>query len=311
MVKKALLIGCNYTGSSCALRGCINDVDNMKQFIINKFGYENKNITILIDSLPKNSPFFPNKNNIINEITKFTSTVKDGDELVLHYSGHGTQLSDRNKDEEDKKDEAICPSDFKSDSDFIIDDDLYKYIIEPICDKNIKMTVIFDCCHSGTALDLKYQYQCIRSIPKNLNKSISKEIIYQKVYYLCYTITGLPFYSYYYIPIIQNVQSTQYIQNKINNDYVNTFHIYSNYKEIKANVVLFSGCNDNQTSADTFENGQSVGAMSNAIRNTYVDGISYQDFLKNIRLYMENHSYTQIPQMTFGKMTDPNEKVLF
>ena len=32
--RKALLIGINYTGTRAALRGCWNDVENMKQFIM-------------------------------------------------------------------------------------------------------------------------------------------------------------------------------------------------------------------------------------------------------------------------------------
>ena len=38
MLKKALLIGINYTGTDYELRGCINDSINLKQFLIsNKF----------------------------------------------------------------------------------------------------------------------------------------------------------------------------------------------------------------------------------------------------------------------------------
>jgi hypothetical protein len=34
--KKALCIGINYAGTDAALRGCINDAKNMKQFLIRK-----------------------------------------------------------------------------------------------------------------------------------------------------------------------------------------------------------------------------------------------------------------------------------
>jgi hypothetical protein len=37
--KRALLIGINYTGTSSALRGCINDVKNLKQFLVSLYNF--------------------------------------------------------------------------------------------------------------------------------------------------------------------------------------------------------------------------------------------------------------------------------
>lgn len=37
--KRALLIGINYTGSANALNGCINDVNNVKQFLISLYNF--------------------------------------------------------------------------------------------------------------------------------------------------------------------------------------------------------------------------------------------------------------------------------
>ncbi len=35
---------------------------------------------------------------------------RQGDSLFFHFSGHGSQQYDRNGDEEDGKDETICPT---------------------------------------------------------------------------------------------------------------------------------------------------------------------------------------------------------
>jgi len=37
--KKALLIGINYTNSTHPLRGCINDVHNVRQFLVTHYGF--------------------------------------------------------------------------------------------------------------------------------------------------------------------------------------------------------------------------------------------------------------------------------
>jgi len=43
-LKKALLIGINYRGTANELGGCINDVNSMKNILIKRCGYKEKNI---------------------------------------------------------------------------------------------------------------------------------------------------------------------------------------------------------------------------------------------------------------------------
>ena len=39
------------------------------------------------------------------------SSGRKGDVLYLHYSGHGSNVPDKNGDEADHRDEILCPSD--------------------------------------------------------------------------------------------------------------------------------------------------------------------------------------------------------
>ena len=64
MTKKALLIGCNYKGTSSELRGCINDVKNIKAFLLNN-GYSAENMTVMTDDLSSSNELYPNKVNIL------------------------------------------------------------------------------------------------------------------------------------------------------------------------------------------------------------------------------------------------------
>lgn len=67
--------------------------------------------------------------------------------LVIYFTGHGTQKFDWGGDEDDHKDEAFVLMDGN-----FVDDDMKKYL-----DKynNAKqLTLISDCCHSGTIFDL-------------------------------------------------------------------------------------------------------------------------------------------------------------
>jgi hypothetical protein len=144
--KNALLIGCNYNNTSYQLNGCINDVNNLKS-IINKTGFNN--INILTDETEQK----PNKINILTELTKLLTNSNNNDLLFFSYSGHGSQVVDKNGDETDARDEVILPLDLN-----VITDDELKTVIQTYLKPNVTLFALFDCCNSGTVLDLKYQY---------------------------------------------------------------------------------------------------------------------------------------------------------
>jgi len=144
--KNALLIGCNYNNTSYKLNGCINDVNNLKS-IINKTGFNNINI------LTDDTQTKPNKSNILTELTKLLTNSNNNDLLFFSYSGHGSQVVDKNGDETDGRDEVILPLDFN-----VITDDELRTIIQTYLKPNVTLFALFDCCNSGTVLDLKYQY---------------------------------------------------------------------------------------------------------------------------------------------------------
>jgi hypothetical protein len=51
--------------------------------------------------------------------------AKAGDKLLFHFSGHGSQIRDRDGDElKDQLDEIICPHDMDWNGTYIVDDDL-------------------------------------------------------------------------------------------------------------------------------------------------------------------------------------------
>jgi len=138
---KALLIGINYTGTRYQLRGCHNDVDNTKNLLITNGTAEN-DIIVLKE---------PTRLEILRAFIRFVMLAKCDDKLYLHYSGHGVSMEDKSGDERDGKDELIFTADFKT----ISDDELNRYLVSCL-PPGTKLFSVFDCCHSGTILDLKY-----------------------------------------------------------------------------------------------------------------------------------------------------------
>jgi hypothetical protein len=149
----ALLIGINYTGTNNELYGCINDTNSINSLISDK---NFKKISILTDNTVKK----PNRNNILAEFQNLLINSQSGDVLLLFYSGHGSYILDKNNNEKTGNDQLIVPCDLNG----ILDDEL-KNIIQLNLKKDVTLIALFDCCHSGSILDLKYQY--MDSLDKN------------------------------------------------------------------------------------------------------------------------------------------------
>jgi hypothetical protein len=73
-----------------------------------------------------------------------------GDEVFFQFSGHGSQVRDRGPKDElaDHKDEILCPADLDWNTRLITDDDIGAWLKG--FPAGTKITVVLDCCHSGT-----------------------------------------------------------------------------------------------------------------------------------------------------------------
>jgi len=152
--KRAVMIGINYVGDNPGeLSGCHNDVGNMKDYIKNVHGFEDSNITLLMDDGQNTSP---TRANILAAYKKLVAESVAGDAVFCHYSGHGGKLRDDNGDEADGFDETLVPLDYQQ-SGQIRDDDLYKILVGSFR-VGVTVTFVMDCCHSGSVLDLPYQF---------------------------------------------------------------------------------------------------------------------------------------------------------
>ena len=94
--------------------GCINDVQNMKRFLTERWGFQegSENMVVLTDD-QRDQNFVPTRRNIINAMRWLTGGVRFGDSLFFHFSGHGGQVKDLDGDEDDGYDETILPVDYK------------------------------------------------------------------------------------------------------------------------------------------------------------------------------------------------------
>jgi len=141
MAKRALLIGINkYKIPGADLRGCVNDVKNLSAVLTQFYGFGAADIKTLLDTQAT-------KKNMQAGIKALITGAAKGDTLVLHYSGHGANVPDKDGDEADGRDEILCPHDL--DWKDPLTDDWLRVTINRL-KKGVSLTVIMDCCHSGT-----------------------------------------------------------------------------------------------------------------------------------------------------------------
>jgi len=144
-MKKALLVGINrYPDPGNGLKGCVNDVHQMAETLKNRLGFPGDgNMRRLIDARATTKA-------ILEGLAWLTAGASPGDSLVFHYSGHGSQVPDKNGDEStDRLDEILCPYDLDWKRP-LTDDDLAAACAG--VPQGALLTVILDCCHSGTGL---------------------------------------------------------------------------------------------------------------------------------------------------------------
>ena len=294
--KKALLVGINYFGTRSELRGCINDVHNIKQFLMTRFGFADTRDTMLVLTDDQSDPHFrPTRYNMIQAMQWLVRGATQGDSLVFHYSGHGGQTQDLDGDESDGVDETILPVDFEQ-AGQIIDDELNQILVRQL-QPGVRLTAIMDCCHSGSSLDLPLTYLPDGTIKEtNAIKALGGSAMdaaqsalrgnpLGAVKSLVSSVSG---------SITRITKPKKTLEEKMNTK--------GNYY---ADAIMFSGCKDRQTSADARIGGVASGAMSYALIAAYTQcpNCSIGLLLYNTRAILRD-KYSQVPQLSASRYLD-------
>jgi hypothetical protein len=246
---RAALVGINYDNTPYALAGCINDVIDT-QALLQKLYPSCKEYRLLTDA----TPMKPTRANILSTIDWLVSGLKSGQNVYFHFSGHGGLIRDTNGDEVSGYDSCLYPCN-NGNLETISDDELRSLLAARV-PVGSKAFVVLDCCHSGTAVDLRYKWEA------------------------------------------PTATSLGYSEDK-------------RYAALPGNVVFLSGCRDSQTAADTADGkGRPCGALTMALRSTwqaYGVGIKMKHMLWDVRKYLRDRGYTQVPQLSTGSKIDPNQ----
>lgn len=222
----ALTIGLNsvapehYEGWSGELSACEADATDMAQLAKSK-GFA------VATWLSKQAT----RAKVVSEIANAANILQAGDIFMLSYSGHGGQLPDLNRDESsnedaDGLDETWCLYDGQ-----LIDDELYAEFKKFV--KGVRILVFSDSCHSGTVVKVAHYGKNLATADANVN---SRGVKYR---FMPPAIGGRTYRKHkeFYDQILTNKE------------------LRISRTKLKASVLLISGCQDNQFSADGQFNG--------------------------------------------------------
>uniref|UniRef100_A0A7S4I5H8 Peptidase C14 caspase domain-containing protein n=1 Tax=Vannella robusta TaxID=1487602 RepID=A0A7S4I5H8_9EUKA len=303
--RKALVIGINYSvlpPGAGQLKGCINDANNVKEFLVGH-NFNRDDIRLLTDDNQHDG--LPTKEKLIASMKWLVEGAQEGDSLFFHYSGHGGQEKDETGVEEDGMNETIMPVDFQQ-SGHITDDDIHDILVKPL-PAGVRLTAIFDSCHSQTVMDLPYVYHSKEDEYKTAHKKDDGGIVGRHVELKEEVANPAKFKNSILKHIHDEVkhQTTKHTRRQICEE-INTS---------KALVMMIAGCRDDQTSVDTSFSGEVTGAMSYAFIKVLNEDVNqtWATLIKKMRdtLHKGDKKFEQMPQLSMGRPVSPDLDVLF
>lgn len=151
MDMRALLIGIDtYLGPGVPrLNGCVNDIDAVYTVLTRNLLVKPDHIAVLKNEQATRAAIIA----ALTDLAKRTDIHSDT-QVLIHFSGHGSQMQNQDRSEPDGFDETIVSHDARTKGPngyiFDIPDKTLAGIIEQLARKTPYITVILDCCHSGS-----------------------------------------------------------------------------------------------------------------------------------------------------------------
>jgi len=205
-----------YGGWDGRLQGCINDAHDM-QALAEKLGYETH---VMIDG-------DATATRVANKIKQLAATLSPGDIFLLTYSGHGGQVPDQNGDEARRDGYEVGETADHMDETFVLydrqfaDDEMWD--LWTFFPPKARIAVLSDSCHSGSnTRQPPWEVTVPETRSRQMPPSIAEEDSRRRA------------------------STYRRVQKKVKP---------REAADIKASVLLISGCQDNQTSLDGTANG--------------------------------------------------------
>lgn len=272
VVKRALIVGVNrYAMPGNDLRGCVNDALTMAKLLTEHYQFGREDIRLLVDDRATTA-------NMRRRLEWLIDGATAGSTLVFHFSGHGSQVRDRDSDElEDGLDEILCPHDLDWDDPFT-DDELGEAI--GTVPEGVNLTLILDCCHSGTGTRNFFKEPELRGAKTRF-------------------LVAPPDIAYRASGGVDVTAEPERSVNMVGRRHGLALRRFGT-SLTEQNALLIAGCRSDQTSADAWIENDYRGALSYSLyRTAKLRGfqLSYEDLVREAGDWLESSGYSQVPQL--------------
>jgi len=230
MTGYSLHVGLNVVDTTCyipaptVLAGCVNDANDMERLASGE-GFRTRK---LLDAQATSV-------NVLGALDSLAATTVAGDIAFVSFSGHGGQIRDNTDDEDDGQDETWCLYDRQ-----VLDDELYLKWSQ-FC-PGVRIVVLSDSCHSGT---VARSILAIATREALLRNPLGEEYWPDEVH----------------VPRLQprmmapSVAAADSARRRELYDVAKAVAGTTRSTDIAAELILISGCQDNQLSSDGDVNG--------------------------------------------------------
>ena len=146
-------------GSYPSLGGCVRDINHVERFLRDRLGLGDDRILKLTStdngsgSPSEPGEQWPTYENMVGAFQRITAIARPGDQVYIHYSGHGgrTVTAFPKLKGEKGLDESLVPTDIGSPGTRYLRDVEMAYLLRQMTAKQLVVTLILDSCHSGGA----------------------------------------------------------------------------------------------------------------------------------------------------------------
>jgi hypothetical protein len=229
-----------------------------------------------VEVCTEESAAHPTRNVLQAKLAAFLMDLEPGDMGLVWYSGHGVLLADGSN--------AWVPLDFQRAG--FVDETWVRAHLSAL-PEGVRLLIGSDACHSGSTFDLKYDIE-----PK---QALSKTASFRKVL----TTKG-------------TVQRHAFVHKDVEVDFSREHEVldaWTNRDEMAATIVVLSGCADDETSAEGFEENEFQGVMTWAFLDVVEglgSGVALGVLQDMMRAQLAGNNYAQTPQLSFSRLFSPN-----
>lgn len=269
----ALLVGIDeYAPPVSPLQGCVNDVKAVEEYLETRVKTQRWNLQL--KTLTNGEA---TRQAIIDGFREHLCQASSNDVALFYYSGHGSQEPAPREFwhlEPDKLDETLVCYDSRSQGGWDLADKELAKLISEIAQKNPHITLILDCCHSGSGTKDPLQETAIRQY---------------------FTDSRVR-------PLDSFIFSPEEIRDLIASD-----KQASGWNLPRGKHILFASCHDSETAKEYRADGEHRGAFCYFLTETLKKAkgnLTYRDLFKQINASVRSKVNNQSPQLEATETND-------